>query len=187
MTKEKQTAPKKSKTVFIEKTNAKTGKVTRIEYAKVTDRLSEFHKSNPDGMIKTDSEFRGDYVIFKSVIIPDVNKSERYFTGTSMGKIGAEKALEKLETLAVGRALAFAGYLATGEIASAEEMQRMDEQVIQLDVENAFEKLSSAKTLDELKTAWFSLSADERASKEIETYKETLKAEMTNPKTDEGL
>ena len=39
-----------------------------------------------------------------------------------MCKLGNQKAVEKCETVAVGRALAFAGYLATGEIATAEEM-----------------------------------------------------------------
>ena len=40
-----------------------------------------------------------------------------------MDKVGGrQKQFEKQETIAVGRALAFAGYLASGDIATAEEM-----------------------------------------------------------------
>lgn len=172
-------APRRTKTVIIEKKNKETGHVTRITYAKVTDRLSEFLKATGnDGSITTSDEFRGDYAIFRAKVTPDVKKPERYFTGTSMGKVGAEKALEKLETLAVGRALAFAGYLSTGEIASAEEMERFGSENVIVDVSDAMKKLEGAKTLVELAKIYRSLTPEERANKEVTTLKDELKKEF---------
>lgn len=173
-----QKAPRKTKTIVIERKNQQGQITARITYAKVTDRLAEFLKQNKNGMITTSDEFRGDYVIFRAKVIPDFEKPEHYFTGTSMGKIGSEKALEKLETLAVGRALAFGGYLSTGEIASAEEMDRYSASNIIVDVSDAMKKLQEAKTLVELARVYRSLSAEERANQEVTSLKDELKKEF---------
>lgn len=158
-----------------------------IEYAKVSSRVGEFHKLYKTPAITTSFEFKEGWAIFKATVIPDASKPERQFTGTSMGKAGAVKAFEKLETIAVGRALAFAGLLSDGEIASSEEMQSYAEAVPLQDVTKALEKLSATKTKGELGTAWIKLSQAERENKEVQSLKDTLKAqyEDSQPTTKE--
>jgi hypothetical protein len=103
----------------------KTIKLSGNDYAPVDERIKAFHSANGNGSIRTVTALIGaDFIESKATVIPDVSNPERYFTGSAMGKIGREKAYEKLETVAVGRALAFAGFLADGRIASAEEMER---------------------------------------------------------------
>lgn len=128
-TKQSARTPHRTKISIIEKKNKKTGNVTRIEYAKVKDRLSEFHKAHKaKNTIHTEVNFKDGWALFLAKIIPDAGNPNRYYTGHAVGKITSdEKAFEKLETIAVGRALAFAGFLADGEIASLEEMQSFEE------------------------------------------------------------
>lgn len=96
-------------------------------YAPVDERLKTFHRDNANCSIITETSIKGDKIIeTKAIITPNVYNPNRKFTGSALGALGKEKALEKLETVAVGRALAFAGYLADGEIASAEEMERFE-------------------------------------------------------------
>ncbi len=89
-----------------------------INYAKVSDRSMEFHKDNEQCAIETTVEFKDNFALFCA----KVTTKKGTFTGHSLGKTGQQKAFEKLETIAVGRALAFAGYLASGAIATYEEM-----------------------------------------------------------------
>jgi len=89
-----------------------------IEYAKVSSRSAEFHKDNDKCSVETSCEFKDGYALFTA----RVTTRKGIFTGHSMGKVNQQKAFEKLETISVGRALAFAGYLATGDIATYEEM-----------------------------------------------------------------
>lgn len=172
---------KKSKTINL----GQGGKI--IEYAKVSARVGEFHKLYKFASITTAFEFKEGWAIFKATVIPDSSKPERCFTGTSMGKAGAIKAFEKLETIAVGRALAFAGLLSDGEIASNEEMVSYAEAIPLTDNTKALEKLSSTKTKGELGKAWALLSQAERQNPEVQALKETLKAqyENTQPRTEE--
>ena len=91
-----------------------------VQYAKVADRSVQFHLDNELCEVKTSVRFSEGHVLFKA----RVRTKKGTFTGHSLGKLGGkEKAFEKLETIAVGRALAFAGYLADGHIACAEEME----------------------------------------------------------------
>jgi len=89
-----------------------------IQYAKVSARLKEFHADNQSCSVETSVEFKEGHVLFAA----KVTCGRGVFTGHSLGKTGAVKQFEKQETIAVGRALAFAGYLSSGEIASFEEM-----------------------------------------------------------------
>ncbi len=90
-----------------------------IQYAKVAARSAEFHKDNDQCSIETTCEFKDGFVLFSA----KVTTAKGTFTGHSMDKVGGrQKQFEKQETIAVGRALAFAGYLASGDIACAEEM-----------------------------------------------------------------
>ena len=89
------------------------------QYAKVAARSAEFHRDNAQCSITTSCEFKEGFVLFTA----KVETKKGTFTGHSLDKIGGRtKQFEKQETIAVGRALAFAGYLATGDIACAEEM-----------------------------------------------------------------
>lgn len=90
-----------------------------VQYAKVAARSAEFHKDNDVCSIETSCEFKEGFVMFRAT----VHTKKGTFTGHSMDKIGGrQKQFEKQETIAVGRALAFAGYLSSGDIACAEEM-----------------------------------------------------------------
>jgi len=96
------------------------------DYAKVAERLKEFHKTYGNGKIETSYNLTEAMICFKTIITPNVEKPERFFTGHSLGKIAGVKAFEKLETISAGRALAFLGLLADGEIASADEMEEYE-------------------------------------------------------------
>lgn len=105
------------------------------EYAPVSARVEQFHKDFSVGDITTDTTFVEGHVVVRARVTMKASYDAplRTFTGHAYGKVGAEKAFEKLETTAVGRALAFAGYLAGGEIASFDEMREfMDPKDIDL-------------------------------------------------------
>lgn len=152
------------------------GKV--IEYAKVSARVGEFHNLYKNPSIVTNFEFKEGWAIFKATITPDVTKPARCFTGTSMGKVTAVKAFEKLETIAVGRALAFAGLLSDGEIASTEEMASYAETPVIADNSKALEKIRESKTKGELGKNWALLSQLEREDLEVRALKEEMKAKF---------
>ncbi|HUS40473.1 MAG TPA: hypothetical protein VMX74_13555 [Pirellulales bacterium] len=97
-----------------------------INYAKVAARSAEFHKDNETCSIETSCEFKEGYALFTA----KVTTKKGTFTGHSMDKVGGrQKQFEKQETIAVGRALAFAGYLSSGEIATYEEMADLEDMV----------------------------------------------------------
>ena len=168
------------------------------EYAPVSARVEQFHKDHADGSITTETTFSDGHVIVKATIrfniishhgdvikVPEraycmsdtPANTTRTFTGHAYGKVGAEKAFEKLETTAVGRALAFAGYLSGGEIASYDEVK--DFFVVDDAIEKALEKLSKATTLDELKTVYTSLSRSLQADNEVIAKKDELKHKLS--------
>ncbi|MFS4438586.1 hypothetical protein ACMA5I_10260 [Paracoccaceae bacterium GXU_MW_L88] len=150
------------------------------EYAPVSARLEQFHSDHKKGTIETEQLFNEGYVIFKAIIALDDNRT---FTGHAFGKIGKEKAFEKVETTAVGRALAFAGYLAGGEIASYDEVKAFEddnakapEQTETPDVskKDAIAQLKKATTKDELTDIWKSLSASQRSDTEVRAMSKEL-------------
>jgi len=95
-----------------------------IQYAKVAARLAAFHEDNGTCDVKTSCKFKEGFALFSV----SLTTKKGTFSGHSMGKVStALKAFEKLETIAVGRALAFAGYLSSGAIASQDEMEESDE------------------------------------------------------------
>lgn len=93
-----------------------------VKYAKVSDRLQAWHKASENETyreITTVVEPFGERsVLVRAKIVTDTARFEAH----AVGPLSKNKDLEKLETIAVGRALAFAGFLADGAIASAEEM-----------------------------------------------------------------
>jgi hypothetical protein len=98
------------------------------EYATVPQRLKQFRQDNPRAKVETKPEIQSDGTIMFSAFIvkdkSDDNSAEA--TGHSYGKAG-EKAFEKLETVAVGRALSLLGYLNNGQVATTEEMEEFEE------------------------------------------------------------
>lgn len=98
------------------------------DYATVPTRLKEFRSLNPRADIHTDPTISEDTVIFKATITVDKNDpNSATSTGHSFGKLTGDKSFEKLETVAVGRALSLLGYLNNGEVASTEEMLEFEE------------------------------------------------------------
>lgn len=87
-------------------------------YAKVATRLLEMHADCSECSIETKVIFKDGWALSTCKL----TTPKGYFTGHALGPVKAQKALEKLESISVGRALAFAGYLASGEIATYEEM-----------------------------------------------------------------
>lgn len=95
------------------------------DYVLVKDRVEYFNATYELGSIQTEMITQSsNIVVFKAVIIPDIELSDRRFTGHSFGTIDDVKAFEKLETVAVGRALAMMGIGIVDSIASADEMDR---------------------------------------------------------------
>lgn len=155
-------------------------------YAKVAERLKLFREDYPDGKTETAYEVDVDGSIVFTVWLwkdktdvmelmqsgitdKEVLRSSADANGTAKGQTGSkEKDFEKLESVATGRALAFLGYLASGEIASFEEMSEFNEYKQQRHEElvtETLERLGDINSLDELKTFWNDLGklkADKR-------------------------
>src|SRR3990167_1158536 len=144
---------------------ANTMQLSGNDYAKVPERLKLFRGDCPNGSIKTTPMPQEDgSMIFNVYILKDKSKpSSGDSTGTS--RYSAEemkkpKAFEKLETIAVGRALALLGYLASGEIASSEEMEEFNqykEDRLKESILEAKQRIEDTKTIDELKDVFIGL------------------------------
>jgi hypothetical protein len=100
-------------------------------YAQVATRIKEFREMFPNGLIDSNPTFQPDgSLTFKARILKDKavetsgegSGNSRGFTKDDKGN-EIPKAFEKLETIAVGRALAMIGFMASGEVASFEEME----------------------------------------------------------------
>ena len=92
------------------------------KYAQVKDRIAEAHKTEKNLSIKTSYEiFDKEKKVF--ILEATVTMEKWQFTGHAIGAQTTKKDFEKLETIAVWRVLALAGFLADGEVASYEEME----------------------------------------------------------------
>ena len=143
------------------------------KYAQVKDRVKAFREENPKGKIETSFSELGTNVVLKAEITKEDGSVS---TGQAMGGTKESKAFEKLESIAVGRALALLGYLADGEIASSDEMEEFIEyqNTKRLD---AITALKDCKTLEELKTVWASLGSL-MADKDVMKAKNELKPNL---------
>jgi len=127
-------------------------------YATVADRIVAFREDCPRGSITIlPPEVREDGTIIVGVrVLKDkANEAESgEATQYAMGEVGKEKIFEKLQSVATGRALAMLGYMASGQIASSEEMEEFNEykedKLREARVEAIF-NIESSKTIDELK------------------------------------
>ena len=98
------------------------------EYVTVDERVQEFHETHPDGKIETNliTSIDGKFIV-KAFVTPNVEVSERVFTGLAYEEVGSSQinqtsALENCETSAVGRALGFLGIGLIGSIATGDEV-----------------------------------------------------------------
>lgn len=159
------------------------------EYAQVKDRIKEFRTGNPNGLIETIPTTQVDgTIMFKARVLKDkadANSAEA--TGHSLGKVGAkQKDFEKLETIAVGRALALLGYASDGEIASSEEMEEFEEyKKTQLEelIMACVEKITDCTTLDELKTVWADMPIE--AKNKLTETKDKKKEQLSTMKKED--
>lgn len=180
-----------------------------IQYAKVSDRLKVFWEENPNGKIDSEREnLENGKIRFIARIWRDstevlelakagVNIEIIRLTANATASADAvkkgDKENEKLETIAIGRALATLGYLASGEVASREEMEEFEEykkEKAEEAVGDAVAELEEAKTLTELKEIWDKLDRKMRLNETVREKKEELKkklGEKANKETaDEG-
>jgi len=134
------------------------------DYARVPDRIKLFREDCPNGKIITVNELdaagqRAFYAYVwrdkKDYVSNDLNSADS--KGSALGDTKGQKDFEKLETIAIGRALAILGYLASGEVASFEEIEEyhreQEEKRFQY-ISEQVELFQNAKSMDELKQLW---------------------------------
>lgn len=183
---------------------AKTMDLSGKQYAQVKDRLKEFLEANPKGKHESayDTHADGSVVftvwlwkdksdlleLIKSGIIDKAAlRASADGNGNAKGEAGKKvKDFEKLETIALGRALANVGYLASGEIASSEEMEEFEEYK-QEQKEAAVlawtERLGDAKDLKELASVWTEIPAEVKP--DVLEFKNAQKVKLTPPPVEE--
>jgi hypothetical protein len=153
----------------------KTMDISGKEYAKVADRMKQFREENPKGKVDTSfTQLPDGQMVLKAEI---TKEDGSVATGQAMGKLGQAKAFEKLESIAVGRALAFLGYMASGEIASSEEMEEFFEYKNEKKAE-AEVALKKCETIEELKSTFLGLGSGLMADQQIIAIKDTLKTQL---------
>lgn len=169
-----------------------------VDYAKVADRIKIFWEENPNGKIDTEREdisenkvrfiariWRDSKVILDLATVGmdiDIVKLTANATASADAAKKGDKENEKLETVAVGRALAMLGYLASGEVASREEMEQFEAykaNLFQDEINKTIEEMKKAKTIDELRKFYISLSAELRNNPKILNIKDELKKKLT--------
>lgn len=150
------------------------------EYATVPTRIKAFRETNPNASIETEPQISDDQIIFKATIIANTaDPNSPRATGHSMGKAKDDKAFEKLETVAVGRALAILGYLNNGQVATTEEMDEFNQYRADQETEvlqAATTTLKAAKTIKDLRAAFVSLNPKQR--QELSELKDQLKIKL---------
>lgn len=97
-------------------------------YVKVNDRLASFKAKYPESRIVTSADVLDGVLIMKAELFKDDKSTTPMATGHSFltDIDSGDKVGEYTETVAVGRALAFAGEQVEKSIATAEEMDRFN-------------------------------------------------------------
>lgn len=168
----------------------KTINLSGKEYAQVKDRLKVFREQCPNGLIETTPTITETHIVFKARILRDkANPHSPEATGHSMASVKDSekvKAFEKLESIAIGRALAVMGFMGDGEIASSEEMEEFieyNEQKKLEALEEATEKINSCTSMEELKEVWTEFNGEIKVA--LEPIKESKKNQL-NEKDKDG-
>ena len=178
-------------------TDKKTNEVKKIciDYAKVTDRLEAFRANHPNSKILTSYKNENNKVVFKAFLWRDkteviqslsngASKELIYLTAdaeaTAQKTITNDKDFEKLETMAIGRALSNLGYSSTGSIAEStiSELNKYKDELYQDSVDSAIDRLQNCKTLDELKSNYQALNPVLRIDKTIKVITEEIKKKL---------
>ena len=153
------------------------------DYATVPQRLKEFRSTNPRAVITTKPTISDGNVMFEAHILVDkADENSAEATGHSFGKMTGDKAFEKQETIAVGRALALLGYLNNGQVATTEEMEEFEDFKLnqQLEaIEAAVTQIEGTATIDELKTVWNTLAPKTKVSEEVIKAKDDKKEQLS--------
>lgn len=159
-------------------------------YATVPARIKEFRTDCPHGSIETKPTMLEDgSIMFSVIIIKDLSDEfSARATGTALSKAKTgdkEKDFEKLETIAVGRALALLGYMASGDIASSEEMEEFQKFQEKKDeeIKHLCKVLEECKTVDELKEKF--LSSNLMTNADVVACKNTIYKKLTSVQTEE--
>jgi hypothetical protein len=109
------------------------------EYIQVKDRLTYFNETYPNGSIETllVSQPESNMVVVKAIVTPNVENGRRCFIGHSQARwddkasmVNASAAMENAETSAVGRALAMMGIGIIDSVASADEMRKVETNIV---------------------------------------------------------
>lgn len=170
------------------------------DYAKVATRLKEFRSDFPKSKIETvnslldsgETELKAFLWKEKTELLElmkagvtdkEVLQSSADANGTARKKLSdKDKDFEKLESIAVGRALAMLGYLSSGEIASFEEMAEYNafknEQKF-IKIAETITLLQQASTMDELKQLFVGSGLVQEPN--VVAAKDKRKAELTEP------
>ena len=183
-------------------TDKKTKEVKKIciDYAKVTDRLEAFRVNHPKSKILTSYKNENNKVVFKAFLWRDkteviqslvngVSKELIYLTAdaeaTAQKTITNDKDFEKLETMAIGRALSNLGYSSTGKIAESivNELDQYKDELYQDSVDSAIDRLQNCKTLDELKSSYQALNPVLRIDKTVKVITEEIKKKLNEEAT----
>ena len=157
-----------------------TMKLSGNDYAKVAERIKLFREKCPNGVIDTTYQLNEDGSIIFTAIVTKyrADPSSGEASGHAMGDKNEKlKIFEKLETVAVGRALANLGYLASGEIASSDEMEQFYAYQ-QSKIDEAVGLLSEAETIDDLKKVFMGLGSL-MAEKQVIEAKDLMKVKLT--------
>lgn len=180
--------------VFKDKSTNENKKIY-IDYAKVTDRLEAFRVNHPNSKILTSYKNENNKVVFKAFLWRDkteviqsltngISKDLIYLTAdaeaTAQKTITNDKDFEKLETIAIGRALSNLGYSSTGKIAESivNGLDQYKDELYQDSVDSAIDRLQNCKTLDELKANYQALNSVLRIDKTIKVITEEIKKKL---------
>jgi len=141
-------------------------------YVWVSERIEKAHDKFTNNLsIETEFDIKDQTVIFTAKV--KVKDTEQTFIWHSFWEVWKEKAFEKLETVAVWRALAFAWFEVKSWIASREEMDVFESKWRDLmDVINEIREEDDLNHLEILKEEWKSYCKTDK-------QKEWLKNEYT--------
>lgn len=147
------------------------------DYVWVNTRIDKAHEKYDKNLsIETEFDIKDKTVIFTARV--KIKDTEQVFTWHSFWETGKEKSFEKLETVAVWRALAFAWFETRDWIASREEMEVFDEKKNEVWAKTAkqennklreiIEEIKKSQTLDILKGLYNTAKviAEDNAEKE---------------------
>ncbi len=163
-----------------------TVKLQNKDYATVSVRIKQFREDCIHGSITTEPKIEGGMVTFKATIRKD--QSDEFSpiaTGHSYGDSADDKAFEKLETIAIGRALANLGYMASGVVASSEEMEDFvsQKEVKRLNkIQEMKDSIDKIKTIDELRE-FFKNNKAHGLGKEVDDYMMVVSKTLKDKKT----